>query len=193
MAAVAGGAAAGAAVRIDVAHTIIGPGFRGGSVFIVQLDFGAVTLHASGLAGRAGKLRMAATLMHLLQGVQAVLGDDLAVGTVMPAGVELGFGINVATTADLGRHQRRDEYRRVLHVGVTRGVGGILRHLVAVDTGDSGMGMAAVLPVSHLARGGLLVTGDTCLALLTQVAVDFQRLESVLISVSERQLIEKEM
>ena len=146
--AVAGVTTAGRAVRINIAHTVVGPGLRRRPVILVQLDFGAVALHTTGLAGR----------------------------TPVTAGIELRLGVHMTPATDFGRNQGRDEYRRMLDIRMSGGMWRVLRHPVAVDAGDAGVRMTTALPVGHLARCGLLVAGDAGSAVLAKSPVDLERL-----------------
>ena len=94
-------AVSGGAVGVDIAHAVVGPGVGSGAVVFIQLDLGAMALHAPRLVGRSAELRVALAFMNLGQGVKIVLGDDLVVGAKMPAGVELGFGLGVTPAAGI--------------------------------------------------------------------------------------------
>jgi hypothetical protein len=100
-------AAAGAAVRIDITDPGVRPGFRRRAAFLIELDFGAMTLDAAGFVRSATQFRMLLALVNRRQGVKAVLGNLLPISPEMPAGVELFNLVGMTLAADGRRHQKK--------------------------------------------------------------------------------------
>ena len=71
---VAGSAVTGAAIRIDVPHTRVRPGFGSGPAILIKLDLCPMTLHATGFHGRTSQLGMLPAFVNAGQGVQVILG-----------------------------------------------------------------------------------------------------------------------
>ena len=69
-----------------------------------------MALHAAGFVGCIAKLGMALTFMLEHQRVQAVLGNDLPIGSEVAAVVELLDLLHVTLRALARRHQNRDVY-----------------------------------------------------------------------------------
>ena len=65
--AVTGGATAGTTIWIDIAHAVVGPGFGGWAIVLVQLDLGAMALHTARFVRGAAVLWMLLPFMHVDQ------------------------------------------------------------------------------------------------------------------------------
>lgn len=120
----------------------------------------------------AAELRVAAALVHVHQGVEVVLWNLLAVAAEVAAAVELLLLARVAAPAGGRRHQHRDVGVGADQRLVLGGVGGVGRHLVAVDAGNPHMPVAAALPGADDAWVVLLVAFDAGLAEGRESAVD---------------------
>ena len=107
---VAGGAIPRAAVRVDVPHPGIWPGFGARPVVLVQRDLGSVALHAAGLERCSLQIGNPPTLMHLDERVEVVLRDDLVVCAEVAAGFELLELEGMAAPAGGRRHEDGNEY-----------------------------------------------------------------------------------
>ena len=106
-----------------------------------------MTLHTAGLARGILEFGVIAALMCLHKRVQAVLGNDLAVGPEVTAVVELVDFDRVASGANAGGHKHRDisisaDQIFVLGSGWITGI-----DFVAVNTRNACVSVAAVLPI----------------------------------------------
>ena len=102
VAAVTGRTAAGTTIGINIAHAVVGPGLRCRAIVLIQQNFRAVTLHTTRFAGCTRQLWMVLAFMYNLQCMQVVLGNNLVVGTKVPRGIELLFGIDMTAPTHLG-------------------------------------------------------------------------------------------